>query len=297
MTAISALGQANTLVAPSDREFIAMYAPPYALRVTTVTRGTCASANAWSSFAPRRTTPPSSWSMPGRYPGMSTSTTSGTPNASHIRTNRAAFSADSRSRQPPSRIGLLAITPTVRPPSRPSTVTMFGAHFSLQLHYGRPVQQLGDERADVVGRAGRFREQAAEIDVHGAAQASLAAEQLDQPARIGERRILAVGDTVHDTAPPAVRVRPAELLGGDALAGDALDDRRAGHEHATLRRLDHDVGEGGAVRRTAGSRAEYDRDLGDLPRRAGHGGEHAGRRRRGSRPLRGAAPRRSATVR
>ena len=56
-------------------------------------------------------------------------TTSGTPNASHIRTNRAAFSAEVASRQPPSRSGLLATTPTVRPPSLPSTVTTFGAHF------------------------------------------------------------------------------------------------------------------------------------------------------------------------
>ena len=43
-----------------------MYAPPYALRVTSVTRGTTASANACSSFAPRRTTPSHSWPTPGR---------------------------------------------------------------------------------------------------------------------------------------------------------------------------------------------------------------------------------------
>ena len=55
---------------------------------------------------------------------------SGTPNASHIRTNRDAFSADSESRQPPSRSGLLATTPTVRPPKRPSTVVMLGAHLA-----------------------------------------------------------------------------------------------------------------------------------------------------------------------
>ena len=57
MTATSALGHANTRVAPRERLFIAMYAPPYVLRVTSVTRGTTASANACSSFAPRRTTP------------------------------------------------------------------------------------------------------------------------------------------------------------------------------------------------------------------------------------------------
>ena len=66
ITATSAFGQAKTAVAPSEREFIAMYAPPYALRVTRVTRGTTASAKACSSLAPRRTTPSHSWPRPGR---------------------------------------------------------------------------------------------------------------------------------------------------------------------------------------------------------------------------------------
>ena len=47
-----------------------------------------------------------------------------------MRTNRAAFSADAASRQPPSRSGLFATTPTVRPANRPSVVTTFGAHFA-----------------------------------------------------------------------------------------------------------------------------------------------------------------------
>ena len=66
MTATSAPGQAKTRVAPSAREFIAMYAPPYALRVTNVTRATVDSAKACSSLAPRRTTPSHSWPTPGR---------------------------------------------------------------------------------------------------------------------------------------------------------------------------------------------------------------------------------------
>lgn len=57
-------------------------------------------------------------------------TRSGMANASHIRTNRAAFSAERESRQPHLRSGLLAITPTVPPPIRPSPTTMLGAHFS-----------------------------------------------------------------------------------------------------------------------------------------------------------------------
>ena len=43
-----------------------MYAPPYALRVMTVSSGTVASAYAYSSFAPRRMTPVHYWSVPGR---------------------------------------------------------------------------------------------------------------------------------------------------------------------------------------------------------------------------------------
>ena len=42
------------------------YAPPYALRVMTVTFGTVASANAYSSFAPCRMMPPHSWTVPGQ---------------------------------------------------------------------------------------------------------------------------------------------------------------------------------------------------------------------------------------
>ena len=57
-------------------------------------------------------------------------TTSGIPNASHRRTKRAAFSALSEFRQPPSRSGLLASTPTVRPDSRPSPTTIDGAQLA-----------------------------------------------------------------------------------------------------------------------------------------------------------------------
>ncbi len=46
ITATSAVGQAKTFVAPSDLEFIAIYAPPYAFLVTSVTRGTTHSPNA-----------------------------------------------------------------------------------------------------------------------------------------------------------------------------------------------------------------------------------------------------------
>lgn len=59
-------------------------------------------------------------------------------------------------------------------------------------------------------------------------------------------------------------VGAAEAVLGDLLAGHRLDDVRAGDEH--LRGLaDHEdeVGEGGAVGRAAGARAEHHRDLRD----------------------------------
>ena len=60
MTAISACGQALTWSAPRSCEHLARYAPPYALRVTSVIFGTVASAYAYSILAPCRMMPPCS---------------------------------------------------------------------------------------------------------------------------------------------------------------------------------------------------------------------------------------------
>lgn len=102
-------------------------APPKALRRTTVKRGTVASANACSSLAPWRITPPASCARPWRKPGVSTRTTSGIPNALHVRTNRAAFCEASASMTPAIRRGWLATRPTARPSMRAKAMTMFGA--------------------------------------------------------------------------------------------------------------------------------------------------------------------------
>ena len=61
---------------------------------------------------------------------MSTSTTSGRPNALQVRTKRAAFCAASASITPPRYQGWLAITPTGRPSMRASAVTMLRAQRS-----------------------------------------------------------------------------------------------------------------------------------------------------------------------
>ena len=71
--------------------------------------------------------PPHSCSVPGRNPGTSTKVSSGTLNASHVRTKRAAFTEASMSRTPASAAGWFPTTPTAWPPSRANPHTMFSA--------------------------------------------------------------------------------------------------------------------------------------------------------------------------
>ncbi len=72
--------------------------------------------------------PVCSWPTPGRNPGTSTKVITGTLKASQVRTNRAAFSLASMSRQPANCIGWLATMPTGWPSTRPKPVRMFGAN-------------------------------------------------------------------------------------------------------------------------------------------------------------------------
>ena len=82
------------------RESITMYAPPYALRSTTHSRGTVAAAYACTSSAPWRIMPRHSRSRPGSKPGVSTNVTIGRLKASHVATNRAALRDASMSSVP-----------------------------------------------------------------------------------------------------------------------------------------------------------------------------------------------------
>ena len=68
MTAISAVGQARLRSPRMCLLDITSYAPPYALRVITVSFGTVASQYAYSSFAPWRMIPPCSWATPAESP-------------------------------------------------------------------------------------------------------------------------------------------------------------------------------------------------------------------------------------
>src|SRR4026207_899424 len=58
-------------------ELMTSYAPPYALRVITVSFGTVASQYAYRSFAPCLMIPPHSCSVPGRQPGTATGVAGG----------------------------------------------------------------------------------------------------------------------------------------------------------------------------------------------------------------------------
>ena len=60
---------------------------------------------------------------------MSTSTTSGRPNALQVRTKRAPFWAEAASSTPPSQRGWLATKPTGCPSMRPKAVIRLRANF------------------------------------------------------------------------------------------------------------------------------------------------------------------------
>ena len=81
--------------------------------------------------------------------------------------------------------------------------------------------------------------------------------------------LLGVRGEVGDARPRGVALGPAELLHGDVLAGDGLDDLRAGDEHvARLAHHEDEVGDRGAVDGAAGGRAHDHGDLRDDPARA-----------------------------
>ena len=74
--------------------------------------------------------PPHSCEVPGRKPGTSTNVTIGMPNASQVRTKRAALTDESMSSTPASTLGWLPTMPTARPSSRANPQTMLRAQSS-----------------------------------------------------------------------------------------------------------------------------------------------------------------------
>jgi hypothetical protein len=91
-------------------------------------------------------------------------------------------------------------------------------------------------------------------------------EEAEQLLAQGGGVAVVLGDEVDDARVRHVRVGATQRLGGHHLAGDALDDLRAGDEHLGLAGLDDEVGQGRAVGRAAGAGAA---DEGDLRHGAG----------------------------
>ena len=140
-----------------------------------------------------------------------------------------------------------------------------GSPPGVQLDDGALVEHALDERVHVVGPLGRLRQQRREVASHDVVggQPALRTEQRGKGAASGQRLLLRVGEQMHHAGAPAVRLGASQPEHVDVLAGDRADHVGAGHEDPPLRSEDHDVGEGGAVRRAAGRRAEHHRDLRD----------------------------------
>src|SRR5215469_8402111 len=112
------------------------------------------------SLAPRRMIPPHSWPVPGRKPGTSTNVKIGMLNASQVRTNRAAFSLASMSRQPARCIGWLATTPAGAPPEPDHDVLR---EPFVDLAEAVLVEHGLDDPVDVVGLVGGVGDQGVEF--------------------------------------------------------------------------------------------------------------------------------------
>ena len=204
-------------------------------------------------------------------------TTSGTAKASHIRTKRAAFSALEESRQPPRRSGLLATMPTVRPPRRPRPTTMLGAHLVCS-----STNVPSSRNASIIGWTSYARrEESGSVAARSTSATESRSSEPWCPSRVARVRAsleggrLGVGGDVDDAAAPTVRLRAAEPLHVDVLAGDGADDLGTGDEDAPGRAEDDDVGERRSVGGAAGGGAEHHGDLRHLAGGARHRGEHA----------------------
>ena len=221
--------------------------------------------------------PPHSCDVPGRKPGTSTNVTSGTLNASQVRTNRAAFSDASMSSTPASERGWLPTTPTEWPPRRAKPTTMFSAQPLVHLeelavvddapddvvHVVRLVRVVRDERVELgilaVDRVGRRRERRASRGCSAAGTRAGSARPRGTPPRRGDVKCATPDFAACVAAPPS-------SSNVDLLARHRLDDVGAGDEHVR-RALDHEdeVGDRGRVHGAAGARPHDEADLRDRP--------------------------------
>ena len=231
-------------------------------------------------------------------------------NASQSLTNRAALSAESLSRIPPSSFGWLATMPTGRPPKRAKQVMIFFAHSGFMSKYSpsSTIRRITSYMS--YGLAVGLRQDVEQLLVHavdrvGARRASAAAARSsdgknERYCLIALDALLVVGHLeVADARLAAVHARAAQLLLGDVLADGRLHEVRPGERHRAAA-LDHrhEVGQardvGGAGRAGAQQRRDQrDHAAHHRPAR----GTGARSRRTASRPPPGCARRRSRAAR
>ena len=237
--------------------------------------------------------------LPGMKPGVSTTATSGSPNASQKRTNRAAFSELSASSTPPRWRGWLATTPTGRPSNRASAVTTLRAQRGHSSSSESPSTIPRERLADVV-RAPRLRRD----DRPGIARAPGRAtartrRRLPRAATAGRRAALApprlrpqlvVLDEMAD-AVALVDARTAERGRVDLLAERVAHDARAGEEHRGVLGHQDEVGERRRVR-AAARRTRPRRPRSAGPRRSARPSRGRSGRSRRARPCPPASGRR-----
>ena len=265
-----------------------MWAPPYAWRSVTVTRGVVARAKARRSAAPWRMTPARSWPVPGRKPGVSTSTTSGTPKRSHSSTNHAPFCEASASSVPPRWRGWLAMTPDRRAVDAGEADDQVAGPPGRELEQVAAVDEARGDVAHVVDRARRARA-ARRPGRRARGSAAGAAAAGRRRARAGARARPARGRRPGRRARPAGAPRrcapgpsgPPSCVGRDPLARDLLDDAGPGEEHErALAGHDGEVAERRRVGRAARARAADDADLRHLRERLRAEDRRVGRQRR-----------------
>ncbi len=149
----------------------------------------------------------------------------------------------------------------------------------VDLHEVAVVDDMADDRLDVVGLRRRVRDDRVELgraavagvvgahDRHGLEV--VLRQEREQVAGLVAERVLVVGDEVGDARALRVRVGAAEVLERDLLAGDRAHDLGPGDEHVRgAARHQHEIGDRRRVDRPARARAHDERDLRD------HAGGH-----------------------
>src|SRR3989304_1134426 len=167
--------------------------------------------------------PPHSCAVPGRKPGTSTKVTSGMLNASHVRTNRAAFTDASMSSTPASAPGWLPTTPAACPPRRAKPQTMFSA-------------QCACTSRNSPSSTTRSMTPLMSYGLWGVSGGGGWGAKIARPPRGG---LLGGGGEMGPARLGGVRRRAAELLERDVLACHGLHDVGACDEHVRSL-LDHE---------------------------------------------------------